>query len=192
MLSGPERRDLTIAMLTDVLERVKGAKGNNEIMVVSSDGRVLREAAAAGVNFLGERSDRGVNAAVNLAIRATADADGWLVLPSDLPFIRTEDIDEVLWLGREGRIVISPSRRLNGTNALFLGRDFTISLSYDKESFWTHLCRAARQGLPVAVYGQMTMLLDIDSPSDVAAAMKQPGDNRTVKFLRKHFSRRRT
>jgi 2-phospho-L-lactate guanylyltransferase len=188
ILSEPVRRRLTLATLSDVLRAVRSASDGMEIFVVSSDQDVLRQAAMAGASSLREEEDAGVNAAVSLGMEKTGDADRWLILPCDIPFVRPDDIRRVLGLGDRRRVVIAPSREMNGTNGLLVGKDSRIPLTYDEDSFWGHLRNAARVGLGVAVYAQMTVMLDIDSPRDVEAAMEMGASNETTRFLSHEFS----
>jgi 2-phospho-L-lactate guanylyltransferase len=190
ILSEPARRKLTLVALSDVLKAFGSANEGMEIFVVSSDQEVLREAAEAGTNLVGEREDAGVNSAVSLAMKLTADADRWLVVPSDIPFVRPEDIARVLELSEGGRVVIAPSREMNGTNLLLMGKDSRISLHYDEDSFWGHLRDAAGRGLGVAVYAQMTVMLDIDSARDVEACLEMNISTETTKFLRQELTNR--
>ncbi len=188
ILSAAARRRLTLVTLADVLEVVRSVTDETQTFVVTSDPEVLREAAAAGANKVGEREDAGVNAAVLLGMQMTGDADRWLVIPSDIPFVRPDDIRRALELGEGGRVVIAPSKELDGTNLLLLGRDSRIPLAYDEDSFWSHLKNTARRGLGVAVYAQMSVMLDIDSPQDVEAALKMDISNRTTEFLGQELS----
>ncbi len=188
ILSEAARRRLTLVTLSDVLKAVRSVTDGTETFVVSSDLNVLKEAAAAGVNLLGEKEDAGVNAAVTLGMEMTGDAERWLVVPSDVPFIRPEDVKSVLGIGEGGRVVLAPSKELDGTNLLLVSKDSRISLAYDEDSFWGHLKDAARRGLRVAVYAQMTVMLDIDSPQDLEAALKMNVSNETTKFLTQELS----
>ena len=162
-----------------------------EIFVVSSDREVLQQAAAEGANLLGEGVDKGVNAAVNLALDMTSEACRWLIIPSDIPFLEADDIRRVLELGKRARVVIAPSREMSGTNLLLMGRDSRIPLSYDDDSFWNHLKNAARRGLRVAIYARMTAMLDLDSTPDLQAALRMNVTNETTRFLRRALRRKR-
>ena len=87
-------------------------------------------------------------------------------------------------LFRSAAVVLSPSREFNGTNLLLLGRGSRLKLSYDRNSFSSHLAAAARSGFSVAVYCSWTVTLDIDSVEDVRLALARGIKNGTTTFLK--------
>ena len=112
------RRELQVAMLTDVLGACAGAPGLAGVMVVTSDpqAREMGERIAGARVVPDHDPPRGMNAAVvrGLVAVAAAGAEAALVLTADLPLARPEDIAP------------DPRRRpagpLGGARAL-LGRD---------------------------------------------------------------------
>ena len=185
ILSLQERRELVRAMLEDVVKPIESAGLLNQTYVVSSDGGSLRFASKLGARPVREASEKGVNAAVERGMKETLDSEGWLVLPGDIPFLTTRDLSRVLGFCESGAsIVISPSREFNGTNLLLLGRGSPLRLSYDRNSFSSHLAGAARSGFSVAVYCSWTVTLDIDSVEDVSLALSQGVENATTRFLK--------
>ena len=138
-----------------------------------------------GVRPVREASEKGVNAAVERGMRETPDSEGWLILPADIPFLTNRDLSKVLSSCESGAaIVISPSREFNGTNLLLLERGARLKLSYDMNSFSSHLAAAARSGFSVSVYCSWTVTLDIDSVEDVRLALSKGVRNATTTFLK--------
>lgn len=171
-------------MLKDVMETLRGSGLLKQTYVVSSDEEILQYTTELGAGPIAEVSEDGVNAAVELGMRETPSADGWLVLPSDIPFLTKQDLSRVLEFSEAGmKIVISPSREFDGTNLLLFERGSQLKLSYDRDSFSNHLAAAARSGYSVAVYCSQTVTLDLDSIEDVWLAIEFGVRNATTNFL---------
>jgi 2-phospho-L-lactate guanylyltransferase len=110
--------------------------------------------------------------------KALRQASGWvkarrgqaaLIVPGDLPLLKAADLDGLVAAGQSSpAVVIAPSRRLDGTNALFLRPPGLLSFSFGPDSFHEH-CRAARAaGLEPAIYDSPTLAFDLDLPQDLA------------------------
>jgi len=186
------RRELVRAMIRDVLAAVKDAGLLEQTIVVSPDRDILNYTSSYGAREAWERRERGVNAAVEMAIQKNKEAEGWLILPADVPFITKRDLKRALEFTEAGAdVVISPSRELDGTNLLLIGRERKIQLSYDRNSFRAHIAEAARRGYSVAVYCSKTVMLDIDSVEDVEEGLASGARNETTTFLESRLERRR-
>ncbi len=167
-LDDTQRRRLSILMLEAVLAAVGGAGLAPACHVVSSDDEALRLARTAGGTPFPESENRGVNAAVSLGMKH-ARASRYLVLPADLPLLTASDLTRAMALSKQGAdIVLSPSRLMDGTNLLLFSRRNEVPLSYDSNSFWTHLGAAASLGYSAAVYTGCGAVLDIDTVEDLA------------------------
>jgi len=185
ILSLDERRELVRVMLEDMVNPIESAGLLNQTYVVSPDEENLRFASKLGAMPVREASDMGVNAAVERGMKERPDSQGWLILPADIPFLTSRDVSRVLGFWESGAaVVISPSREFNGTNLLLLGRGSRLKLSYDRNSFASHLAAAARSGFSVAVYCSWTVTLDIDSVEDVRLALARGVKNGTTTFLK--------
>ena len=96
-LDAPVRRELQVAMLTDVLAAAAGARELAGVMVVTSDpaARGMAEAIAGARVVPDHDPPRGMNAAVARGLAAVA-ADGAaaaLVLTADLPLLHPDAMD---------------------------------------------------------------------------------------------------
>jgi len=111
-----------------------------------------------------------VNNAVRLGIQhcLRREAEAVLILPVDIPLISVGDVEAMVRLGNlKPSIVISPSLRFNGTNALLLHPPNLIETSYEKDSFRSHLKAGLSKGLKVKVYLSLRVMLDLDLPQDL-------------------------
>lgn len=163
-----ERRAFAISLFRGTMEALARAGVIGSCRVVSSDREVLAMAEGLGARPVREDSDSGVNSAVSAGMSDAAEATEFLVLPSDLPLLRGEDVKALLRLRSAGpRVVITPSSPFDGTNALLFPRTPAFPLSYDRDSFWNHLAGASALGLPVAVCARKGVMFDVDSPADL-------------------------
>lgn len=175
-LDAPVRRELQVAMLTDVLAAAAGARGLAGVMVVTSDpeARAMAEAIAGARVTPDHVPPRGMNAAVvrGLEAVAAAGADGALVLTADLALARPEDIDAILAAAPPGpSATIAPSRDGTGTNAMLLRPPAALTPRLGVDSLARHLAQAARRGVTVTRVDLPNLALDIDTPRDLAELM---------------------
>jgi len=165
-LSPNERRKLSLAMLLDVLVSSKKSGAFTEIHVVTPDPsitRLLRE-----VNFIIEQPPYDLNKAVQLGIDfcMRRNADAVLILHADLPFIKPEDVLNIIELSKQNReiIVISQSKS-GGTNALLIKPPDIIPPQFGEDSFKRHVSSSRAKGILVRTYASPTVEIDIDHPS---------------------------
>jgi 2-phospho-L-lactate guanylyltransferase len=178
-LDAPVRRALQVAMLTDVLDAVAGARSLAGVMVVTSDpeARAMAEAIAGARVVPDHDPPRGMNAAVvrGLEAVAAAGADGALVLTADLPLARPEDLDAVAAAAPAAAAgpsaTLAPSRDGTGTNAMLLRPPAALTPRLGVDSLARHLHQAARRGVTVARVDRPNLALDIDTPRDLAELM---------------------
>ena len=175
-LEAPVRRELQVAMLTDVLGACAGAAGLAGVLVVTSDPDAARLAErVAGARVVPDHDPpRGMNAAVvrGLAAVAARGAEGALVLTADLPLARPTDIMTLLEHQHERpSVVLVPSADGTGTNAMLLRPPGALRPRLGPDSLARHTAQAARRGLSLSRLSIPTLALDIDTPRDLAALM---------------------
>jgi 2-phospho-L-lactate/phosphoenolpyruvate guanylyltransferase len=187
---GPDaRRELAYFLLDGVLRTVCSAGLGRLCYVVSSDAEARDRAKLAGVSFLGEPRDSGVNGAVRYGIGRLKTRDAFMVIPSDLALLRPADIDLALRLWVNDSLVIAPSSLFNGTNLLIFPRRMSPFLSYDDDSFWNHIAAGARLGLRTVVLTQRRLVFDVDTPTDAKELMHLRINTEAAKFLRKSLAK---
>ena len=185
VLSPRGRAELCELMLLDVLGALRHAGLAEACSVVSPDEGVLSLAAGAGANAIREPRAAGVNSAVRRGMSAGPSAESFMVVPSDVPTLRPGEVKHALQVHGEGFGVISPSRGFDGTNLLLFTRRRPIPLSYDADSFWNHVAGAARAAAPLYVYSAPGLVLDVDTPPDLAALARSGSRARAAEFARR-------
>lgn len=184
-LEAPVRRELQVAMLTDVLGACAWASDLAGVLVVTSD----PDAAALAQRVAGARvvpdhdPPRGMNAAVARGLVAVAaeGAEGALVLTADLPLARPADIVSLLGhrLGAPSAVLV-PSADGTGTNAMLLRPPGVLRPRLGPDSLARHTSQALRRGLALSQLPLAGLALDIDTPRDLAALMASGGSCATL------------
>jgi 2-phospho-L-lactate guanylyltransferase len=188
LLTEAEREELSLLLLRDVLGVLTEAGLISSTCVVSSGRAQLEIASSMGATVLQEERDRGVNEAVRLAISRLRGSSCFIVLPSDLPLLKTEELAGALELRRSGLdVVISPSASFDGTNLLLFCRKRRVELSYDRDSFWNHLRAASRRELSVAVTTKEGLMRDLDTVDDARVISQSRINRASVLFLKKRI-----
>jgi 2-phospho-L-lactate/phosphoenolpyruvate guanylyltransferase len=182
-LGSAEREALAEAMFRDVLRQVPGARGILETVVVTGDDQVAAIAVSMGARVIFESAETGETAAVDFA-RASlkaAGAEAVLIMPGDLPLVRSSDIESVLAQVPEGQIapfaLLVPSHDRLGTNALLLAPPDIIKLRFGYDSFRYHVSQVSAQGLPVRYVESEHIALDIDEPKDLEKFLTYSSDD---------------
>jgi 2-phospho-L-lactate guanylyltransferase len=189
ILSAKQRREFSLLMLLDLLEALESVNLLSSSFVVSSGKKALAVAEEVGASGLQEPSDRGVNSAINWAIRKLEPRGDVMVLPSDLPTLMPREIVEAITPWAQGlQVVLSPSRSFDGTNMLLFSTLNPVPLSYDVNSFWNHIAGVASHGLSLAVYAGGGFLFDVDTPDDFRALAASHFKRHAVYFARRALS----
>ena len=182
-----ERKEFCLKMLEDVLNAVKLAMNISQTVVVSNDLNVLHATEEFDVEYLRE-SRSGLNQAVSQAVDwcCKRETQSVLILPIDIPLVTSRNLEEILIHRHEASMVISPSRRDEGTNALLLTPPNVISTSYGPQSFQRHLEAAYEKKISFSCYRSEKIALDIDTvedPNDFILEHKE--ETKTYKWLDK-------
>jgi 2-phospho-L-lactate guanylyltransferase len=179
------RRELQVAMLTDVLTACAGARRLEGVLVVTSDpdAAALARAIARARVVPDHDPPRGMNAAVSRGLAAVADegAGAALVMTADLPLLHPDDIDALVAAAPAGpSVTIAPSHEGTGTNAMLLRPPRALAPRLGPDSFARHSAQAARRGLALVRVDLARVALDIDTPRDVAALIATGASGATV------------
>ena len=177
LLGDEERRELSLCMLRDVTTALASARRVDRTVVVSPDATVLSVAEETGCEPAREPAPTGgLNASLNriMQSRSLALASTVLVLPTDLPAVLPDEIDDVLEaLPAERGVVICPSQS-GGTNAIAVRPPQALPFCFGDASFDAHRREAASRKLPTRVMELPSLTLDIDDPQDIADLVASP------------------
>jgi 2-phospho-L-lactate/phosphoenolpyruvate guanylyltransferase len=174
MLEAREREILAEAMLRDVLGQAVAACARGATFVVTRDRRVAEIAGSFGAELIRESEERGETEAVHFALSELKRRgfEAVLVIPADIPLIRSSDIEELLASPSHDGLtspfaLLVPSHDRMGSNALLLAPPDVIQLRFGYDSFSHHLRQAAAARIPFRTLENARIAIDIDEPSDL-------------------------
>jgi len=161
-LSPEERKEFSIAMLTDVLDSLKDTK----VRILATD-----EFTFGSSETIVQVSHHDLNEALNEFIADLHEPT--LIVMSDIPLMRRW---HVRWLISEG-ITLVPGRG-GGTNAIYMHNPSTFKVDFYEVSFLKHVKIAKERGLPLKILDSFYMSTDIDKPEDLAEVLINcPGES---------------
>ena len=186
LLSLAERRELSIAMLTDVLATV-GASGFARLLVVSRDPAALELASKLGVETFVEGAPFGYRSAAHQVAEAAAAAGaaGLLIVPADVPLVEPAELRQ-LGLASEQVAVTLVGSTGGGTSAVLTRPPNTLEYRFGRHSFRQHLRLARRERLEAAVLYLAGLDFDVDEPADLERLVRlaSEADTATGRCLR--------
>jgi 2-phospho-L-lactate guanylyltransferase len=138
------------------------------VAVVTGDAGVRLWARDLGVATIDDRRES-LDVAGSVAV-AAANRQGrpWIVAHADLPLVAASDFVAIIEALERADVVIAPSYD-GGTSVLAGTAGFAFR--YGRGSFRRHLGTAQQ---PIAVVVRLGLALDLDGPSDLAAAAHHP------------------
>lgn len=170
VLSAERRFEFAQVMLKHVLGVATSVPQVTGTLVISRDTKALAIARDFGARTVQEGSDSNLNAALRRATEVVRvwGAEAILILPADLPFLRSEDIRGMIQLGMEASTVVIAADVLgDGTNALMVRPPGLIEYSYGPNSYTLHMEAAEKAGASVRRYSSPSLMLDVDVPHDL-------------------------
>jgi 2-phospho-L-lactate/phosphoenolpyruvate guanylyltransferase len=170
VLSAKQRESLSRQMLEQTLQTLKQVQEITGILVISRDTAALALARQYEAQTVQETGTPELNEALTRATQvvvATWNARSVLVLASDIPLLRAQDVREVVALSDTIGVVLASDRRHDGTNALLVRPPSLIPYQYGEGSFQRHIQESRSIGIEPKVYESPTLSLDIDVPNDL-------------------------
>ena len=174
-LSSEKTEDLCKMMLEEVLQTISQSDIIEKITVVSKDESAFKIGKKFNVVEIYDEKERGVNSAVAMADKYFLDEgfDATIVFPQDIPLIQKEDIQTLFDFQMHGKcILVVPSRRFDGTNALFRSPVDVMETHYDEDSYKIHLTTANDKSAKSALVLIRRIMLDVDEPEDLQTILK--------------------
>ena len=179
VLDAPERRALQAAMLSDVLAAATAF--SRTTVVVTADPLVAALARERGAVVAPDRNPpAGINAAVTRGVLAVA-ANAVLILMGDLPCATEADLRHIAASAPAGRgVTLAISGDGTGTNAMMVSPPDLIPPSFGAGSLSSHLAAAEAADADCTVVTAPGLMLDIDTPDDLATLVRAGGDSATL------------
>ncbi len=174
-LSSEKTEDLCKVMLNEVLHAISQSEQIEKIAIVSKDESAFKIGKKFGAIEIHDEKEVGVNNAVSLADSYFLDEDfgATIVFPQDIPLIQPEDIRTLLDFHIMPRsVLVVPSRKFDGTNALFRAPVNLMETHYDEDSYKIHLTTAESKTASTALVLIRRIMLDVDEPDDLHYILK--------------------
>jgi 2-phospho-L-lactate guanylyltransferase len=169
-LSQEKTEQICKLMLESVLRTVFSSDVIEKIVLVSRDENALGIGKKFGAIEMYDESEQGVNSAVLLADNyfTKEGFDGTIVFPQDIPLMQPDDISTLYQMKSSDKcVLVVPSRKFDGTNALFRIPPKAMETHYDEDSYKIHLDTAEKRNASSALVLIRRIMLDIDDQSDL-------------------------
>lgn len=163
------RRRLALAFAADVVTTAMRSRLVVRVLVVTDDTVAATALTSLGAVVVADEPGAGLNPALSYGaalLRASRVDCGVVALSSDLPALRTEDLDAVLaTVPATGRAFVPDAERL-GTTLLAAPPGLRLDPAYGERSRLRHLDSGA-----VELPGTAGLQRDVDTPADLAIAV---------------------
>lgn len=169
ILSEDERTDLNLRLFENTLKILKNVETPHQVLVVSKDSSVISLSRTYKIRTLQEDSLSNLNLSLKKAAQVVKaySAKSILILPADLPFLNKDDITNMVFENSDQpTMVISPDRKMSGTNLMMISPPDLIEFSYGPGSFERHIRQAQLLNAKIVVKISESSKFDIDSPED--------------------------
>jgi 2-phospho-L-lactate guanylyltransferase len=163
-LSECQRTALVRDLLRHVVAALRDTAGIDRIALISAECDELTD-----VELIADRG-LGLNACIvdGVRIARRGGAGFALVVPADLPALRSEELALLLAAGRRSGFAIAPDRHGGGTNGLCFDVTLPLRFQFGRDSFQRHLHAASALGLAPAVVRAQGLAFDLDDADDWA------------------------
>jgi 2-phospho-L-lactate guanylyltransferase len=103
-----------------------------------------------------------------------------LLVPGDTPLLDATEVEGMLERAEDAGLaaLIVPDRHGKGTNALLLSPPDAIEPSFGPDSLARHVAAAQAAGLTYAIEDVPSLVLDVDTPEDLAELAGMLGERR--------------
>jgi 2-phospho-L-lactate guanylyltransferase len=174
-LPAAQREIVARAMVEDVLNTLVASSELAGVLVVTNEPSVAALSEALGAIVEPDRAEAGQNAAagVGIAYAVRAGIERVLLIPGDCHALDGEELSALLAhpVGGARVVVVVPDRHGTGTNALLLSPPDVIAPAFGPDSFARHRELAGKAGALCETARPSTLLLDVDTPEDLAALL---------------------
>lgn len=185
--SDETRLQIARALLEDALRLCRSSAGFISWWVVSDDPNVLDRASSYNLHGIKDESET-LNGAIAFATRKVEleGATSVTIIPSDAPLAFEGDLRDLLDTGATSDLVLVPSERDGGTNAIYMRPATLLDPQFGPQSLNAHIALAGRLGLRCSMLVLPRLALDIDTLEDVDEFLKRDtlGTSASVRVLK--------
>ena len=188
-LSLEQKEELCKLMLEEILHTLSISPQIEKIIMVTKEQKALELGKKFNTLTIKDDEEKSVNSAVALADNYLLenDFDASIVFPQDIPYIKTQDIDFILnYKIPPNFVIVVPSRRFDGTNALIRMPVNIMKTHYDEDSYKIHMNTAKEFTRNVALVFSKRIMLDVDNMEDLEFLIEQnekPGIVQKIKEI---------
>jgi len=175
-LPSNQRDTICRIMLEEVVRTISNTKSIDKIIVVSKDDEALKISKKFDVKEIFDDDESGVNHAVSLADNYLEDSefDASIVFPQDIPLMTSQDIDNLIKFQKSPQsVLVVPSRRFDGTNALLRMPVNLMKTHYDEDSYKIHLEVGKSLTSNTSLIFLRRIMLDVDNQEDLEFLLSQ-------------------
>ena len=186
-ISLEKREKLCKLMLEEILKTLSISPMIDQIIVVSKDKIALEIGKKYRAILIIDELEKGVNEAVSMADKYALENnfDASIVLPQDIPFIKTQDIDFMLkFQSPPNFAIVVPSRKFDGTNALVRMPSNLMETHYDEDSYRIHMDVAKKHTRNVSLVFVKRIMWDVDDENDLKFLIEQNEKPELVKKIK--------
>lgn len=175
-LSSQQKEDLCKIMLEEILHVLSISPQIEKTIIVTKEEKAIEIGRKYSAIIIPDNEEKSVNSAVALADKYLLENqfDASIVFPQDIPFIKTQDIDFMLnYKIPPNFVIVVPSRRFDGTNALVRMPIDLMITHYDEDSYKIHMNTAKEYTRNVALVFVKRIMLDVDNMEDLKFLLEQ-------------------
>jgi len=167
----PEKTEIICKlMLEEVLSTISKSNLIEKTALVTKDEAAFAIGKRFGCIEIIDEKELGVNNAVSLAdgYFLNDGFDASFVFPQDIPIMQPDDIQTLFnFKNSQKCALVVPSRKFDGTNALFRTPVNLMKTHYDEDSYKIHLNTAQEIAASSALVLIRRIMLDVDEVSDL-------------------------
>ena len=186
-ISPNQKEKICEIMLEEILHTLSISPLIDKIVIVTKDKRASEVSKKFNVVHIIDNEESGVNNAVSLADKYLLE-NGFeisIVFPQDIPYIKTQDIEFLLKFKTDSNfVIVVPSRRFDGTNALVRMPTNLMKTHYDEDSYKIHMSSAKEITRNVSLVFAKRIMWDVDNFEDLQFLLKHDEKPEIIKKIK--------
>ncbi len=157
----------------EIIKTVSKSNLVDKIIVVTKEEKISDLIEKYDCMKILDKNEESVNNAISLSEKYLKENEFThsIVLPSDIPFFYSDDIDKILKKSSENSVLIVPSRHFDGTNALLRCPINSMITRYDEGNYCMQVESAKKNNIRISVGLIYRLMLDVDNCNDLEFAL---------------------